>query len=118
MLSEASNIVGIIIRNIISTNDPWLFYSGVVAISFIFMLIYLAIIDLAEWVFDSKSWFWISLLGKGITPEYPVKFDKIKNKGCYPIDANNGPYRVSLVKIVLKTELGRTTSHVNVYTTP
>ena len=118
MIFEALNIVGIIITNIISTNDPWLFYSGVFAISFIFILINLAIIDLAEWVFASKAWFWISLLGKGITPEYPVKFDKIKNRGCYPIESSSGPCRASLVKIVLKMELGRTTSYVNVYATP
>jgi hypothetical protein len=118
MIFEAINIVGIVIRNVISTNNPWLFYSGVFAISFIIMLIYLAIIDLAEWVLESKTWFWISLLGKGITPEYPVKFDKIRNRGCYPIEANNGPYRTSLVKIVLKMELGRATSYVNVYATP
>jgi len=118
MLSEASNIVGVIIWDIIKTNDPWLFYSGVFVISFILTLICLAIIDLIEWALESKTWFWISLLGKGITPKYPVKFDRIKNRRCYPIKANNNPYRISHVKIVLKTELGRATSYVNVYATP
>jgi len=72
---------------------------------------------LVEAIFESKTWFWISVLGKGKTPQHPVKLDKIISKGVSPIE-NIGSSRPSLVKIVLKVELGHVTSYVNVYAAP
>lgn len=119
------NIAKIMVYNILNTNDTGLQYVGafgIIYISFVLLCsicaIYLMIIELIEAIFESKTWHWILLGGKGRNSQNPIRLEKIKKRGLHYQIIKNVTDDLVLVKIVLKRELGRATSFIDVYAVP